>query len=114
MKRIFLGVILAFGVSCGTDKGAHLPPEKMEKVLLDIQLAEVYGSIAGVDSAYNPGIRSNDSLIVYYREVLAHHNITLKDFKQSLEWYRNHPDKLDTVYVRALNQLSKDEQLKLK
>ena len=113
IRQITIMLALLLTAGCHTE-GDHLPPEKMQKVLLDIQLAEVYGSMAGTDSLKHTGLRNNDSLIVYYHEVLAHHNITLQDFTQSLNWYRRHPDQLDSVYVKAMDKLSKKDGVNLR
>ena len=108
-------IIAAFLIvaACHTETN-HMPPEKMQQVLLDLQLAEVYGSMAGTDSLKHTGLRNNDSLIVYYHDVLAHHNITLQEFTQSLDWYRHHPDQLDTIYVRAMDKLGKKDGVNLR
>lgn len=105
LKNILLVALLALA-ACKGGNGARIPPEKMEKVLIDIQLAEVYASMAGRDSTHNSGLRNNDSLVAFYREVLAHHQVSLQDFKQSLDWYRQHPDKLNAIYEATMQQVS--------
>lgn len=105
-KLVTLCVML---VVCGCmachKEAYHLPPDKMEKVLSDIQIAEVAATVAVYDSVQQAPIKSNDSLAIYYAEVLAHHQITLQQFRQSLDWYREHPADLDTIYLRAMNKL---------
>ena len=77
--------------------GDHLSPKVMQKVLLDITLAESY-SITVKDSLHRAGQKNMDSLAVYYKDIFAHYKITEQQFTQSLTWYKNHPDDLDTVY----------------
>jgi len=92
--------------SCKQETGDHLPQDKMEKVMLDIQLAEVYSTMAGYDTVTHVPLKNNDSLAKFYREVLQHHNISLDQFKQSLDWYRQHPNVLDTIYNNLMGTLT--------
>lgn len=107
IKRTGVWLLVFILAACKQQK-EHLPADQMERLLLDIQLAEVYGSMAGTDSLQTDRLRNVDSLAVFYQEVLDHHHVTFEQFKQSLDWYREHPDKLDTVYVRTMNTLDKD------
>jgi len=77
----------------------------MEKVLLDVQLAEVYSTMASKDSTQLQGLKNNDSLAVYYKEIFTHHHIDANQFMTSLDWYRAHPEELDSVYRAVLNRL---------
>ena len=106
MKKAFLICIsLLFVFTACRQEGYHLPPSKMEKVISDIQLAEVAATMAGYDTAQKTTMMSNDSLAVFYAEVLKHHEISLLQFRQSLDWYRQHPDQLDTIYHKAMSKL---------
>ena len=100
---LFISVLFALS-SCRPDV-YHLSPDKMEKVISDIQLAEVAATMAGYDTAQKTTMMSNDSLAVFYAEVLKHHEISLLQFRQSLDWYRQHPDQLDTIYHKAMSKL---------
>lgn len=92
--------------SCKEEKGKHLPQDKMEQVLLDIQLAEVYSSMAGYDTVLHVPLKNNDSLVRFYREVLKHHNITLDQFRESLDYYRQSPNILDTIFNNLMGTLT--------
>lgn len=94
--------LMIMAASCRQNKGAPLSKEEMQKVLIDVQLAEVYSTMAKNDSVQTEGLKDNDSLAVFYKEVFQHHHITADQFIQSLNWYRAHPDQLDTVYVHTL------------
>lgn len=79
----------------------HLPQDKMEAVLTDLHLAEVYSSMVS-DSLHEPRSKNMDSLALYYKYVFAHHNITVEEFEQSFEWYRTHPGTLDSSYKHMI------------
>lgn len=69
----------------------------MEKVLLDISLAEAYSTMVK-DSLHKAGPKHLDSLSVYYKDIFAHHHVTETQFTSSMNYYKNHPDDLDTIY----------------
>jgi hypothetical protein len=75
----------------------HLSPQVMEKVLLDISIAESYSMVVK-DSTHKGGSKNVDSLAMYYKDIFDHHSITPAQFTESLEWYRKHPDQLDSLY----------------
>ena len=68
---------------------------------MDINIAEAFSSVVR-DSAHKPGAKNIDSLAVYYASVFNHYKITSDQFNESLEWYKNHPDRLDTIYTSLL------------
>lgn len=88
----------------------HLPQDKMENLLLDIQLAEVYSTMAGYDTAQHITLKNTDSLAKFYTEVLQHHQVSLEQFRQSLDWYRQKPDVLDTIYSKVMTKLTRESQ----
>ncbi len=103
-------------VSCKKDDADHLPPQKMEQVLMDISIAETYSTMLH-DNSHPPGSKNTDSLTSYYKDIFAHHHITREQFKTSLAWYRAHPDDLDTVYTNLSAKADKsleDENKKAK
>ncbi len=69
--------------------------------MLDISLAESY-SINVKDSLHKGGTKNWDSLGVFYKDIFAHHKITAEEFSQSLEWYKDHPDEMDTLFNKMI------------
>lgn len=107
MKKIINIVLLSvvlpgLVVSCKhkTDD-EHLPPAIMRKVLLDVNLAESY-SIVAKDSLHKGGTKNLDSLSAWYKDIFAHYKITESEFTQSLNWYKNHPEEIDSLYGTIL------------
>jgi len=108
MRLILLSVIL-LSFSCSRPNENHLPPQKMQQVLLDIHLAEGYSMTLHPDSNKRNIERNMDSLAVFYRSILKHHNVTQQGFLQSMDWYKRHPEELDSVYAEILPEMSKLE-----
>lgn len=115
MYRIFLSAFYILFICSCKGSGPPLPREKMEKVMLDVQLAEVYSSLMPQDSAAKATTaKNNDSLAIFYKEILAHHQVTAADFITSLDWYRAHPDELDSVFGKSIKVLDQWERSKLR
>lgn len=104
---LFLFIVLA--VSCSKKEREHLPPAQMQAVLYDVHLAEVYSIVLMRDSNNRSTERNPDSLAYFYKSVLHHHNITWAQFEESLKWYEEHPEELDSIYNRMIPEMSKLE-----
>ena len=80
----------------------------MANVLVDVHLLESYFSVKKmkVDS-------SALFLQKNYDAIYKKHKITKEGFKNSFEFYENHPEKLDKLYQIVIDELSKkDAELK--
>ncbi|OSZ81803.1 hypothetical protein CAP35_00610 [Chitinophagaceae bacterium IBVUCB1] len=85
-----------------------IQPDNMKLILSDLHIAEVYSSMVN-DSLYQVRDKNKDSLAVYYKTVLTHHNITKEQLVQSIKWYKMHPAELDSVYADMITDFSKLE-----
>ena len=110
MPRILLivfSLFLVFSCKQRSDySGDHLSKEVMQKVLQDVNFAEAY-SISVKDSLHKAGSKNVDSLTAFYSRIFAHYKITEQEFNNSMEWYKNHPEELDTVYSRIIPVVNK-------
>jgi hypothetical protein len=97
---VFLFLSLMF-TSCKQKDKPPIDDAKMEKLLVDIGLAEAYATLVN-DSLHKQRDKNMDSLAVYYQAVLKHHSISLQQFQQALDWYKKHPRELDSLYNRVL------------
>lgn len=88
----------------------------MAAVLFDLHLAEARATLLLSDSAfaadtsYPVEIRRQDSLLFYYRRVLASHKLKYSTFSTALDWYTAHPEALDTAYKKALRMAADSVQ----
>ena len=101
----FAFFLLLTAISCN-NQPAHLSPEQMKDVLLDMHLAESYSTIAGPDSVRKLG-KNEDSLTKFYTVILHHHGVTTAQFIQSMDWYRDRPEQLDSIYSKMISVLNK-------
>lgn len=109
MNRLFC--LLAFvycllTVSCGeAEKQVAipkniLPKDKMTQVLVDVHLAEAEASFRTL-----PDSTSKEP--VNLQKTFSKNSITKQQFDESMTFYIDHPELLDSVYVQVLNELSK-------
>jgi hypothetical protein len=105
MKYIAIALTILLFSACKQKETAEISAPQMEKILQDIHLAEVYSSMLS-DTSHRVAEKNMDSLVVYYNDILKHHKVTTEQFKSSLEWYKNNPAELDTLYGRMISSLS--------
>ena len=79
-----------------------LPKEKMISVLVDFQLVE-----SAILQKQNQQKDIKFYTNYYYDYILKKHHITRKEFKRSLDWYKNNMEEMDTIYQEILGRLSK-------
>jgi hypothetical protein len=106
---LFVSALLCMQSCKNKAATAHLSPAKMDSILLDMHAAEVYSTIVKKDSTIKSDVKNLDSLAQYYTDIFAHYHIDKDIFNSSLQWYKEHPADLDSVYSNMLPQLSKLE-----
>jgi hypothetical protein len=109
MRNIVLGFFLCVLCSCGSDQvtipSDIIPQEKMMNVLMDIHIAE-----AGIKSDYSINQDSITQLGVnYYDFIFRKHQVSKEDFKKSFLYYSNHPELLEGIYQKMIEEMSKKE-----
>lgn len=108
-RLVFIALLSVIVISsCGESNNSPIPKDKMVKLMTDIHLSEVYGTMVN-DSLHQSINRNMDSIAFYYKSILAHHDVTIEDFKKSLDWYSDHPIELDSVYIEVQNEMIKLE-----
>lgn len=107
MKWTFILLIALLGTSCNgilnSKPSALLSEEEMTEVLVDIHLTEAALRVADDSLA-----RLNDTtkLRILFASVYKKHNIDPDDFNTSLDYYLQHIDELDKIYVEVINRLT--------
>jgi hypothetical protein len=116
MYRIIAVCLVLLIMACGeADKVPKdvLSKEKMRDVLLDMNLADSYSSMADDDQ---PNVIISDSvrrqrLKVYYRQILDLHKLTPEEFKHSYAYYEAHPNKFKEVYDMMFASVTNDKNM---
>ena len=79
-----------------------LPKEKMIEILVDFQLVE-----SAVLQKQNHQQDVKFYTNYYYDYILKKHKVSRKEFKHSLDYYKNNMEEMDNIYQEILGRLSK-------
>lgn len=111
MRLLFIiGCVLLLS-ACKEEELPHIPREQMTNLMMDIHTAEVYSTMVN-DSLHQSLNKNMDTLAYYYKSILNHHNMTMDELKDNLQWYGQHPSEFDSVYVNILAEISTLEGLR--
>jgi len=88
---------LAISCKMPEKKEKYISPDVMAELMVDIHMAETYSTMVK-DSVHINGKKNPDSLAAFYKDILAHHHVTMEQFSKSLEWYKAHPNEMDSLY----------------
>jgi len=102
--RLLLLFICCGAYSC-KEKAKHLSPARMTEILMDMHLAEAYAQQLPRDSM-QVSLKNEDSLLVFNARILNHYQLSETDFKNSIEWYKAHPELLDSIYQNILTEIA--------
>ena len=108
-RIVFVVSLIVVLFSCkrsNNSNGDHLSPAVMQKVLLDVNMAEAY-SINMKDSLHKMGSKNIDSLSAFYKRIFDHYKITEAEFNNSLQWYKDNPSELDSIYAKLIPIVTK-------
>lgn len=116
MKKLYLRKIVPLLFICGLilaisscDSGQHppIPVAKMSNILFDLQTAEDYSIGRFSDSIQHGAEKNPDTLAYYYAMVLKHHQLSVEELKQAMDWYFAHPQIMDSVYKQVIVKANK-------
>ncbi len=98
---------LSLLVSCGGEKEKTvvipanvLSQEKMARVITDIHMAEAEMQVRTLPD-------STSKAPLSFQKIFDKDTITKQQYEESMAFYIEHPQLLDTVYTQVLNELSK-------
>lgn len=85
-----------------------------EEILQEKQMVEVMTDVQLLESASQKGLLktdsiSNDAAGIQYAAIFRFHNTTEKQFRESYDFYQEHPKLLEEIYDKVLNELSKQQ-----
>jgi hypothetical protein len=99
----FLVLFVCFSCQQSTQDKAPIEGKKLAAILRDLHTAEAYSSLLAKDTLYRQYNGKNiDSLAIFYKQILAKHQVTMATIDSALKWYSLHPQDLDSVYAEVL------------
>ena len=106
MQKLKLLVLLFMMLSSCKKASEHLPPSTMAPILAELHIADAY-STALHDSTGKNALKNYDSLALWTAGIFARHHITMESFNKSMDWYRDRPQQLDSLFASVLPILEK-------
>lgn len=103
---VLFAIILLFSFCDSADKVPReiIQPGPMAEILTDIQLAE-----GALKAQFILGDSGKKLAPYYYEPVYLKHGVTGEQFRTSLSFYLDHPEKIQPVYDQVLENLNKME-----
>jgi hypothetical protein len=103
-----LFLVILTGASC-KHKGDHLPPEELAPILADLHLADAYSGMLH-DASHPTAGKNYDSLALWTKSILAKYHVTQEEFTKSMDWYRDRPIELDSLYAKVIPILNHNKK----
>ncbi len=112
---VFFNVLLIILTSCssisdpekeGKIQDSIISTRKMIDILTDIHLAD---AALKIKQNQNKDIKGDAEL--YYSMIFKKYNITKNEFKKSLDYYINNPQKLEFIYSEVINSMIQIQSL---
>jgi len=105
--RLIFFLVLPFA-ACNRVHTTHLSPTVMAPVLAELHIADAYSGLLK-DTLHHSGEKNTDSLAQWSARIFARHHISMSEFNQSMDWYRDHPQELDSLFASVIPILEKEK-----
>ena len=102
--KIILSILSVLLLACTTPKTEILSETEFVNMLKEVHLAEAAFELnksKGVETA-------KKALANTYSEIYSTRNINKDRFEKTLSYYANHPEELEQIYSKALNDLMQE------
>jgi len=101
--------LIVFVSSCSQKKESA----KLKHLLKEDKMVEVMVDVHIFETMVENSKMSKDSLSLYakrnYLYLFKKHDITEQEFNQTFNFYENNPEKMDDLYLKIVDELSKKE-----
>ena len=103
--KIILSILSVLLLACTTPK-TEIPTEILSETEFANMLKEVHLAEAAFELNKSKGVEAaKKALANTYSEIYSTHNINKDRFEKTLSYYANHPEELEQIYSKALNDL---------
>ena len=108
LKRL---IICCFLLACSNPKEdipeGVLPEKELVSILKEVHLAEANFELL----KKNEKELAQNTLLSSYQEIYNKYNIDKNEFQQTLEYYSNYPEKLEGIYSKVLEGMTKERSI---
>jgi hypothetical protein len=107
-RRILFCFVLLLLSACKKD-APPMTPSRMAPILADLHVADAYSSLVR-DSLHPNAEKNYDSLAGWTAQIFKKHGVSLQEFNKSMDWYRDHPVELDSLYAAVIPIIEKSRK----
>ena len=104
-------IIYCFLLACSSSKEripeGILPEKELVSILKEVHLAEANFELLKTNSKEV----AQKTLLNNYQEIYSKYNIDENEFQQTLEYYSNHPEKLEGIYSKVLQDITEERSM---
>ena len=108
LKRL---IICCFLLACSNPKEGIpegiLAEKELVSILKEVHLAEANFELLKTNSKEV----AQNTLLNNYHKIYSKYNIDKNKFQETLEYYANHPDKLEAIYSKVLEDIKKERSM---
>ena len=109
--KFYLIIVIILFSSCNSNNENKIPdgiiPEsKMITIITDLHLTDATLNIKHISKRSN-----NKEIAKYYKSVLKKYGYSRLQFNKSIEYHSDEPEKLDEIYDKVLEELSKKQEM---
>ena len=106
--KIILSILSVLLLACTTPK-TEILSEILSETEFANMLKEVHLAEAAFELNKSKGVETaKKALANTYSEIYSTHNINKDRFEKTLSYYANHPEELEQIYSKALNDLMQE------
>ena len=106
--KINLLILFCLFISCNTTN-KQLPDNIISREIFITVLKEAHLAEAAFELSKSKGVETAEKVLDNtYSEIYSTHNINKDRFEKTLSYYGNHPEELEQIYSKVLNDLMQE------
>ena len=110
MKNYLL-ILTCLLFSC-SNSDEKIPENILSETKFELLLKEIHLAEGAFELNKSKGIeQAQNTLASSYRNIYTEKGVTEEEFQLTLEYYSNHPEKLEKIYTHILEQLTKKRSI---
>ena len=105
----YLFILICLLFSCSNSDEKKIPENILSKNTFESILKEIHLAEATFELHKTKGMgKAKNELANSYQNICSEYAISEEEFKLTLEYYSNHPEKLEKIYNKVLEELIKE------
>ena len=109
--KIYLSILACLLCACYNTE-EKIPENILSETVFEDILKQIHLSEGAFELHKTNGMKNAKNELAHnYSTIYETHEITADDFNKTLDYYAQHPEQLEKIYTRILEQLIKDKTI---